>query len=113
MKKITKDQIKELATKALASGNPYIKDSIKFFVDGQPRYIFADEVHTKEELDNVYLNTAMKDVKNGYNERAVGYYDKWYRYSRADEGRAYDLGVKLAASTAGCTEEMNIIPCIH
>ena len=113
MKKITKAQIKELANEALKSGNPYIKDSIEFFVDGQTRYIFADEIHTKEELDNAYIDTAMKDVKNGYNERAVGYYDKWYRYTRADGGRAYDLGVKLAASTVGCTEEMNIINCIH
>lgn len=113
MKKITKSQIAELARTALMSGNPYIKQSIEFFIDGQPRYLRGDEVLTKDEMDKAYLETAMKDIKNGYDERGVGYYDKWYRYSRADEGRAYDLGVRLAANTAGCSAEMNIIPCIH
>ena len=113
MTKITNAQIAELVRKALASGNPYIEKSTVYYIDRQARYIYAGESHTQEQLDAEYAKTAEKDIRNGYNERSVGYYDKWYRYSRADEGRAYDLGVRLAASTIGCTEEMHIIPCIH
>lgn len=113
MKKITTKQIAELARKALASGNPYEAKATKYFIGYTPMFLYAGEQMTKEQIDAAYIETASKDIKNGYNERGVGYYDKWYRYSRADEGRAYDLGVKLAAETAGCTEDMTIIPCIH
>lgn len=112
MKKITERQVKELATKALERGNPYIKAATKFFVGNTPMFLYAGESMTKEAIDKAYFETACKDIRNGYNERAVGYYDKWYRYTRADEGRAYDFGVRLAAGTAGCTEEMTIIPCM-
>lgn len=113
MKKITNSQIKALAEKALASGNPYIAKATKYSIGFTPMFLYAGESMTKEQIDAAYIETASKDIRNGYNERGVGYYDKWYRYSRADEGRAYDLGVKLAAETAGCTEDMTIIPCIH
>lgn len=112
MKKITERQIKVLATEALERGNPYIKAAAKHFVGNTPLYFYAGESMTKEEIDRAYFETACKDVRNGYNERSVGYYDKWYRYNRADEGRAYDLGVKLAANTNGCTDEFQIIPCM-
>lgn len=113
MKKITEKQIKELAKKALESGNPYKARATKFFIGFEPMYLYAGEKMTEAQIDAAYIETACKDVRNGYNERSVGYYDKWYRYTRADEGRAYDLGVRLAADTAGCPEEMHIIPCIH
>jgi len=109
MKKITKTQLNELAKRDLESGNPYIARAIKYMVGNEVRYLYAQESMNKEEIDNAYMETAMKDIKNGYNERAVGYYDKWYRYSRADEGRAYDLGVRLAADTEGCKSKMIII----
>ena len=113
MKKITKAQIKELATKALAAGNPYERKSIKHFIGYTPMFLYAGQKMTKEQIDQAYFETACKDVQKGYEERMVGYYDKWYRYTRADEGRAYDLGVRLAAETVGCKEEMIIIPCMH
>lgn len=113
MKKITKAQIKELAMKALNSGNPYEAKATKYMIGYTPMFLYAGTHMTKEQIDEAYIETASKDIVNGYNERGVGYYDKWYRYTRADQGRAYDLGVKLAAATAGCSEEMNIIPCIH
>jgi len=113
MKKITNSQIKALTEKALASGNPYEAKATKYFVDHTPMFLYAGERMTKEQIDAAYIETASKDIRNGYNERGVGYYDKWYRYTRADEGRAYDLGVKLAAATAGCPEEMTIIPCMN
>lgn len=37
----------------------------------------------------------------------AGYYDKWYRYNRLDEG------VKLAIQEADCPEYMIVIPCMH
>lgn len=113
MKKITKAQVKELAQRALESGNPYAAKAIKYMIGYTEMFIFAGQSMTKDQIDEAYLETAMKDVEHGYNERGVGYYDKWYRYTRADEGRAYDLGVKLAAATAGCVADMIIIPCIH
>lgn len=39
----------------------------------------------------------------------VGYYDKWYRYSHADEGYAYDVGQRLATENPKCSTEFNII----
>ena len=113
MKKITNKQIEELAKRALESGNPYEARATKYFMGYTPMFLYAGEKMTREEIDAAYIETAKKDIRNGYNERAVGYYDKWYRYSRADHGRAYDLGVRLAADTEGCSEELNIIPCIH
>lgn len=113
MKKITKAQIKELAIEALRRGNPYEAKAIKYRIGYTPMFLYAGTRMTKEQIDQAYLETACKDIINGYNERGVGYYDKWYRYTRADQGRAYDLGVRLAADTAGCAEEVNIIPCIN
>lgn len=94
MRKLGKDAIKELAMTALERGNPYYRT--------HPR-------DDRAELDAEYLKTASKDVEFGYRDRMVGYYDKWYRYNRADEGRAYDLGVRRAACTNGCEPEMRII----
>ena len=113
MKKITKAQIEQFAKEALLRGNPYIKKAIRYNIGNVAMYLYAGQSMTKEEIDTAYLETARKDVKHGYEERSVGYYDKWYRYSRADEGRAYDFGVRFAASIGGCPEDMQIIPCIH
>lgn len=106
-------EVVELAKGAVKGGNPYIKRSIKFFIDGEERFIYADnKVYTKAELDVEYFTTAMKDVEKGFNERMVGYYDKWYRYNRADEGRAYDIGVRRATEEEKCVGEMRIIECM-
>ena len=40
--------------------------------------------------------TNVKDFLAGKKERMAGYYDKWYRYNRKDDGAAYDAGVKAA-----------------
>lgn len=45
------------------------------------------------------------DVKAGYRDRINGYYDKWYRYNRADEGASYDIGCKNAVDSGKCPEE--------
>ena len=56
---------------------------------------------TKTELINALaelnvkgeaLKTAERDIEIGYRDRLAEYYDKWYRYNRKDEGKAYDKG---------------------
>jgi hypothetical protein len=110
---ISKKIVNMLAKKALQSGNPYIKSSIEYFIDRVPHYLFCGEDYTKQQLDRAYLETAERDIKNGYNQRMVGYYDKWYRYNHSDEGRAYDLGSQYAANDPKCSEEFIIIECLH
>ena len=112
MKKITTKLIRELAQRALDRGNPYEAKATKYFIGCTPMFLYAGEHMTKEQIDAAYIETASKDIKYGYEERAVGYYDKWYRYNRADEGRAYDMGVRLAADTEGCKDDFQIIPCM-
>lgn len=104
-------QFEEAARKLVETYNPYIKKSIKYFVDGEPRYLYFDISMTKKEIDDAYFETALKDLTNGYKERMVGYYDKWYRYCHADEGRAYDAGQKIATENPKCSDEFNIIEC--
>lgn len=41
---------------------------------------------------NVQIEMARYDFSHGVADCTCGVYDKWYRYSRPDEGRAYDLG---------------------
>lgn len=92
--------------------NPYKEQSIKFFVDREARYIYRDgKVYTEEEINEAYKKTFEHDKEMGRKDRLVGYYDKWYRYNRADQGYAYDQGVKEALNDPTCAEEMHIIPC--
>lgn len=109
MKKITKKQVEELAQAALQKGNPYINGAVKYKRGNEVMYLYAGEKMSREDIDKAYKETASKDIRYGYEERAVGYYDKWYRYQRADDGRAYDMGQWLAANTAGCSGEFQII----
>ena len=52
----------------------------------------------------------MDDTQHGYNDRMAGYYDKWYRYNRLDEGAAYDRGCVNAVNSVGCPANCVIIP---
>lgn len=113
MIKITKAEIEQFAQGALLRGNPYIMKSVRYRNGKVEMFLYAGQRMTREEIDEAYLETARKDVKNGYDERSAGYYDKWYRYNHADEGRAYDIGVQCAASRCGCPEDFTIIPCMH
>lgn len=109
MKAICRDKAKELAKEY----NPYIKKSTAYYIDGKPMYIYADgKSYTKEELDAAYEETATKDMISGYEQRMVGYYDKWYRYNHADEGRAYDVGVRMATERPKCKGECHYIECM-
>ena len=110
---MNKKQLNEAIAKAIQI-NPYIKNCVVYYKGYQEMYLWKGVgSFTAEELLEEYRKTAEKDIIHGYEERMVGYYDKWYRYSRADEGRAYDLGVKIAAQSGKCPEEFTIIPCMH
>ena len=108
---LKKSDIKRLAQKALeATGNPYIQKAYVSYVGDEIRYHYARQIMTEDEIDQAYLETAEHDIQAGFNDRMVGYYDKWYRYNHADEGYAYDLGVKEATKMPKCVDEMTIIP---
>jgi len=54
----------------------------------------------------------VKDFRAGKRERMVGYYDKWYRYNRQDDGAAYDDGVKAAIASGKAKQDVVIIECM-
>lgn len=104
---------RETAVELEKSYNPYIKTCKSYEFRGVTLYANGDDkLITREELADAYIVTATKDFINGYNERMVGYYDKWYRYNHADEGRAYDAGVKRAINNTKCSIEFHIIECL-
>lgn len=53
-----------------------------------------------------------KDEEAGYNDRVNGYYDKWYRYNRRDNGAAYDRGCVKAVDGGLCSDEFTLIECM-
>lgn len=87
---------------------------IKFFIDREPRYLFpaTGEVLTQEEVDKMERERIERDWKAGHNDRMAGYYDKWYRYNRRDNGKAYDEGQQEALKNPKCEGSMEIIPCM-
>ena len=44
------------------------------------------------------------DAYFGFKDASAGYYDKWYRYNRKDEGSRYDFGVKAALDQGAVLE---------
>lgn len=108
---MNKNQILELAKKLESEFNPYKVKAVKFYKNMMPMYLYANESMTEDQIVNAYIETAMKDIKKGYDERMVGYYDKWYRYSHADNGRAYDAGCSEAIKNPKCSDEFKIIEC--
>lgn len=107
--KALKKQFEDKARTLVKEYNPYIEKSIQYAIGDTPMYLYANQSMTREQIDNAYVETAVKDMTKGYEERMVGYYDKWYRYSHADEGRAYDEGQKMATENPKCSAEFHII----
>jgi len=58
------------------------------------------------------ISTVIADYNAGKRDRKAGYYDKWYRWNRSDNGYAYDEGTKDAV-LEGCGEDFSIIECMH
>ncbi len=38
--------------------------------------------------------TRARDYRAGALDAQAGFYDKWYRYNRNDDGAAYDAGIR-------------------
>lgn len=108
---IKDEEIKQLAMECLNSGNPYVRQAQTYKFEDDVLYLWHNELYRKETLDDMYLDTACKDIKRGYDERLTGYYDKWYRYNHADDGFAYDRGVIRALGEKDCPKEVTIISC--
>jgi hypothetical protein len=59
------------------------------------------------------ITQTQDDFDAGYRDRTAGYYDKWYRYNRTDDGAAYDAGVKAAIDSGNLIiAECHIIDCV-
>lgn len=112
MKNLNKKELDALANTLLAN-NPYVLNATEYYKGYTPMYLLYGSSYTKEELDDSYLKTAKMDIEVGFRDRMVGYYDKWYRYNRSDEGRAYDLGVKRALENPKCVGDFNIIEVVE
>ena len=54
---------------------------------------------------------AKTDEARGRRDRLAGFYDKWYRYNRADEGMEYDRGCVAAVDSGKCPEHFTLIEC--
>jgi hypothetical protein len=48
------------------------------------------------------MTTERKDETQGRKDRKAGFYDKWYRYNRTDDGAAYDRGCVSAVNSGTC-----------
>lgn len=51
--------------------------------------------------------TNVNDFNSGKRDKKAGYYDKWYRYNRKDDGQAYDNGFR----SIDFSKEIIIIEC--
>ena len=107
----TKKEIREKAVALEKSYNPYKARAVKYGIGSEIRYFDCGKSFTEKEITEAYIETAIKDITRGFKERMVGWYDKWYRYNHADQGRAYDEGQKRATLEPKCSEEFHIIEC--
>lgn len=102
----------EKAKELVKTYNPYINDSIAYFIDKKPMYLRGGQLarpKSKEEMDADYVEQAVVDMARGYHDRMSGSYDKWYRYTRCDCGTAYDIGCKMASDNPKAAKEVVII----
>jgi len=53
----------------------------------------------------------LTDEQRGYNNRLAGFYDKWYRYNRNDDGASYDAGCVKAVNSGKCKDYFTLIDC--
>ena len=53
----------------------------------------------------------MNDTQRGYADRKAGFYDKWFRYNRNDDGAAYDAGCVQAVNSGKCPNHFTLIEC--
>ncbi len=102
-----------LAMECAEKNVPYLNHSEPLHMANSDEvlYKYADgKLYTADDLKNAYYEICLKDVRAGFRDRIAGYYDKWYRYNRMDEGAAYDKGVRFAVDNYD-VDEMHIIEC--
>ena len=87
--------------------------AISYFDGMKPCLMVSGAWHdTLENLKKEHEDRMRKDIVDGYKQRQIGYYDKWYRYSRWDGGFAYDLGCRLCCDKGDLkTDEFHLIEC--
>lgn len=87
---------------------------ITYFIDGKKHFLLDNGESVSEETWNSWQEeTAKKDEAAGYRDRKAGYYDKWYRYNRADNGAAYDSGCVRAVNEGKCADDFHNIECME
>lgn len=85
---------------------------IAYYINGEPHYLLNNgKSVTAAEYEAIKAETAKKDEAAGYRDRKAGYYDKWYRYNRADNGAAYDKGCVRAVNEGKCADDFILIEC--
>ena len=85
---------------------------ITYYIDGEPHYLLPNgESITAKQYEALKAATAKKDEAAGYRDRKAGYYDKWYRYNRDDNGAAYDKGCVRAVNEGKCPDDFCLIEC--
>lgn len=81
--------------------------TIEYNVGNEKHYMIGSTDYTETQ----YKELQAKYEKKGYEERMVGYYDKWYRYYTFDNGKSYDKGCMRAVETHKCVPDCTIIEC--
>lgn len=76
---------------------------------GSEQYVILNSGASMPESE--YSEIQDRDEQRGYADRITGYYDKWYRYHRSDDGAAYDRGVQRAIREKHCSPSCHIIEC--
>lgn len=61
---------------------------------GETVYMLNDQLYTEQEWNQMEADRKSRDFEAGYRDRIAHVYDKWYRYNRHDDGKAYDEGVQ-------------------
>ena len=57
------------------------------------------------------MKKRLTDRERGFTDRLAGFYDKWYRYNRQDDGAEYDAGCVDAVNTGKCKDTFILIEC--
>jgi len=55
------------------------------------------------------MTKQISDKERGRKDRLAGYYDKWFRYNRADDGAEYDRGIVEAVNSGKYPEYFTLI----
>jgi hypothetical protein len=82
-------------------------------IDGLTEQEFNRFCDLNSKLESIKLKTrtAKSDIEQGQCDKKAGYYDKWYRYNRIDDGKAYDKGFNSVECEK--IDGVSIVECMH